>query len=140
MLDSLSLVLPFQAKQRVGSDLFRSNPHHACCRKTSELKHTRFSRQPACPVQVGPPEDSSVVEYSSPAHPAAGFSGLTSQAHAGSTAAAHKVIVHSSIYIHTCEMASVQCVPLWSAILSLREALCVFLRSLQLCCIPLRAS
>lgn len=94
MMDFLPLIWLLGGQQSVGGDIFHSNPHHACCRKTSALKRVRFSSQSVCPLWVGLPEDSRVVEHCSPAHPAAGFSSLTSQAHAGSTGAAHKLIVY----------------------------------------------
>lgn len=93
-LISYSLFSIFGINKMERSESFCSNPHHACCGKTSVLKHGMFSTQSVCPVQAAPPEDSNVVERSSQVHPAAGFLGLISQAHAGSTLTANKLILN----------------------------------------------
>lgn len=115
-----------------------AHSHHAYCRRTSVLKHVTFSRLSVYSVYVVPPEDLSVVKHESSAHPAAGPSGLTSRAHAGSTGAAHKHTVQCCFIIifctHTFKKMFILGIPLCNAVLYRRHAPCVFLVRWWWCC------
>lgn len=121
--------------------------HHAYCRKTSVSKYVRSSRLSVHPMGLAPPEDSSVVTHGLPAHPAAVLPGLISQAHAGSTWAAHKHIIQLCVlyFIHIpykiiLEHVFLFNIPLCSEALSLRHAPWVFLMSWWFCSFPLSSS